>query len=65
MDLNLLRKDEIWLINKDKSGESTIYSLDEFNERFDKKIVRAYLDGRYGAIPKFDKNINYGEISED
>lgn len=65
MDLNLLRKDEIWLINKDKYGESTIYSLDEFNERFDKKIVRAYLDGRYGAIPEFDKNINYGEISED
>lgn len=54
MDLNLLRKDEISFINKDETGRSEIYSLDNFNERFDKKIRTAYLRGDYGAIPKFN-----------
>ncbi len=53
MDLDLLRKDEICFVDKNEDGKSTIYSLDDFNDRFDKKVVRDYLDGRYGAIPKF------------
>jgi AAA15 family ATPase/GTPase len=56
MDFNLLRKDEIWMLNKTNKGTTKVYSLDEFNERFDKKIIRAYLDGRYGGIPQFDNN---------
>ena len=58
MDLKLLRKDEIWLLNKNDQGESKIYSLDEFNERFDKKIVKAYLEGRYKGVPEFHTNVN-------
>lgn len=54
MDLNLLRRDEIWFVDKDDNGESEIYSLDRYNARFDKKIRRAYLDGRYGGVPLFD-----------
>lgn len=53
MDLNLLRKDEINFINKNHQGESEIFSLNKFNERFDKKICTAYLNGDYGAIPIF------------
>ena len=55
MDFNLLRRDEIWFVDKNKNGESSLYSLDQYNERFDKKISRAYLDGRYGGVPLFDK----------
>lgn len=55
MDFDLLRKDEIGFIDKDEEGRSTIYSLDKFNERFDKKVCKAYFDGSYGAIPKFKK----------
>ncbi len=54
LDFDLLRRDEIWFINKNHKGYSNIYSLDEFNERFDKKIDKAYLDGRYGGVPIFD-----------
>ena len=54
LDFNLLRRDEIWFANKEKNGESKIYSLEEFNVRFDKKIDKAYLDGRYGGVPVFD-----------
>ncbi|MDC7248289.1 MAG: hypothetical protein PQJ49_00025 [Sphaerochaetaceae bacterium] len=56
MDLKLLRKDEIWLLNKNNQGETKVYSMDEFNERFDKKIVKAYLEGRYRGIPEFHEN---------
>jgi len=53
MDFNLLRKDEIGFVDKDEEGKSTIFSLDSFGERFDKKVCKAYLNGNYGAIPKF------------
>ena len=53
MDFDLLRRDEIWFVNKKKTGESDIYSLEEYNERFDKKIDKAYLEGRYGGVPIF------------
>ena len=54
LDFDLLRRDEIWFVNKRKSGESDIYSLEEYNARFDQKIDKAYLEGRYGGVPVFD-----------
>lgn len=48
----LLRKDEIWFIVKDNSGKSILHSLEEYNVRFDKKIRKDYLLGRFRAIPK-------------
>lgn len=54
LDFDLLRKDEVWFINKNDAGSSSIYSLDEYNDRFDKKIDKAYLDGRYGGVPIFN-----------
>ena len=53
MDFDLLRKDEIGFVDKDEMGKSSIFSLDSFGERFDKKVCKAYLNGAYGAIPKF------------
>lgn len=51
LDLELLRKDEIWFVEKNKSGSSNFYSLLEFKPRADKDIKRGYLNGRFGAIP--------------
>ena len=53
MDFDLLRRDEIWFVDKNKNGESSIYSLEEYNARFDQKIDKAYLEGRYGGVPIF------------
>ncbi|MDD6643401.1 MAG: ATP/GTP-binding protein [Firmicutes bacterium] len=53
MDFDLLRRDEIWFVDKNNSGESNIYSLEEYNARFDQKIDKAYLEGRYGGVPIF------------
>ena len=52
IDFDLLRRDEIWFVNKECDA-STIYSLEEFNERSDRKLDKAYLEGRYGGVPIF------------
>ena len=54
LDFGLLRQDEIWIANKNLGGATELYSLDEFNVRFDKKVDKAYLEGRYGGVPIFD-----------
>jgi len=54
LNFNLLRRDEIWFANREKNGPTKLYSLEDYNERFDKKIDKAYLEGRYGGIPIFE-----------
>jgi len=51
LDLELLRKDEIWFIEKNQAGESSVYSLEEFKLNYGKDWRRGYLLGRFGAIP--------------
>lgn len=50
MDLKLLRRDEIWFISRTRTKNYSIYSLDEFDDRFDKNLEIAYLDGRFDVI---------------
>ena len=52
LDFDLVRRDEIWFAEKEEKGNSRIYSLEEFRDvaRFDRKIDKAYLEGRFGAI---------------
>jgi len=51
LDLDLLRKDEIWFVEKDRASASHLYSLEEFKPRYDKDIRKGYLQGRFGGIP--------------
>ena len=52
LDLDLLRRDEIWFMGKNINGESELYSLEEFKPYYNQKDVRGgYLDGRFGAVP--------------
>lgn len=53
LDLDLFRRDEIWFVEKNNSGASTLYSLAEFKVRPDLKLGKGYLSGRFGAIPFF------------
>lgn len=55
LDLDLLRQDEIWFVERQFDHSSKIFSLNKFKERFDKKVDKEYLLGRYGAIPIFDE----------
>lgn len=53
MDLNMLRQDEIWFIERNTDHSSELYSLNKFKERFDHAVAKDYLLGRYGSIPCF------------
>lgn len=55
MDLQLLRQDEIWFVEREEDHASRIYSLSSYKQRFDKNILNDYLLGRYGAIPCFNE----------
>jgi uncharacterized protein len=50
LDQSLFRRDEIWFVEKNDIGESKLYSLSEFSERYDKDIQKGYLVGRFGAV---------------
>lgn len=60
----LLRKDEIWFTVKDAIGASKIYSLEDFDVRFDKQIRKDYLLGRYKAIPRLGNRHNLSLINQ-
>ncbi|MFT3782311.1 MAG: ATP/GTP-binding protein [Nibricoccus sp.] len=51
MDLDILRRDELWFAEKDAASASSLYSLSDFKIRKDLKIDKGYLQGRFGAIP--------------
>jgi len=51
LDLDLLRRDEIWFVEKDQSAGTRVYSLTDFKVRKDLQIRKGYLEGRFGGIP--------------
>ncbi|TYQ27101.1 AAA family ATPase [Pseudanabaena sp. UWO310] len=66
LDLDLLRRDEIWFVEKNKNGISDCYSLAEFKVRPDLKVEKGYLNGRFGSIPFFGdpKKLGWFEYEE-
>lgn len=46
-----LRRDQVWLTEKDKEGATVIYPLTDYQPRSEENLERGYLQGRYGAIP--------------
>lgn len=51
-----LRRDQLYLVEKDSFGKSKLYSLSEFrNLRMDADYEKKYLTGQFGAIPYEDK----------
>ena len=51
LDNRLLRRDQVWFIEKERQGASVLYSLVEFKERDNAVHDKDYVLGRYGAIP--------------
>ena len=56
LDNDLLRRDEIWFVQKEWDFSTKLYSLNDYSTRFDKDIHRAYLDGKFGAVPMLMEN---------
>jgi AAA15 family ATPase/GTPase len=53
MDQRWLRRDEMWVTERDNSGASSLFSFSEYRDvRYDKDIRKSYLQGRLGGIPR-------------
>ena len=57
MDQTLLRRDQIWLTEKQSNGATELFSLYDFGAdsrpRKNTAFEKNYLAGRYGAVPSF------------
>jgi hypothetical protein len=53
MDQELLRRDEMWVAERDAQGQSQLFSFAEYKElRNDTDIRKRYLQGRLGGTPQ-------------
>ena len=51
LDNGLLRRDQIYFVEKDDFGATGLTSLAEYKSRKDSPIDKNYLAGKYGAVP--------------
>ena len=62
LDLNILRRDQIWFTEKNNdNGVSDLYPLSDFSVRKEENIGKGYMLGRYGAVPFIKNDINLWE----
>lgn len=47
----VLDRDQIWFVERDAEGASSLYPLTDFKPRKDQNTERRYLAGSYGAVP--------------
>ncbi|WP_130800234.1 AAA family ATPase [Streptomyces otsuchiensis] len=52
---DILKRDQVWFVEKDRYGETSAYSLAEFKPRRDENRERRYLGGSYGGVPFLDE----------
>ena len=65
LDLNIMRRDQIWFTELEKTERKTdLYSLSDIkNVRKDEAVQKGYIAGKYGAIPMI--NIEIQKICEE
>ena len=54
----LLRRDQVWFMEKDATRSTRLYPLSDFSPRDNEAVERGYLNGRYGGIP-FLKELDF------
>ena len=51
LDSDLLRRDQIWFVEKDERQASRLYPLTDFSPRKGEALEKGYLRARYGGVP--------------
>jgi hypothetical protein len=51
LESQLLRRDQIWFLEKNRDHATQLYPLSDFMPRQGEIIGKSYLNGRYGALP--------------
>ena len=62
LNQDIMRRDQIWFIEKDKNQATHIYSLSEFSPRRHEALGKGYLQGRYGALPFIEDSDHIDDI---
>ncbi|MGW7294287.1 AAA family ATPase [Streptomyces xiamenensis] len=47
----ILKRDQVWFVEKNEYGETSLFPLSDFKPRQDENRERRYLGGSYGAVP--------------
>lgn len=58
MDLTMLRRDEMWFVERENDHTTSLCPLEKYKIRYDTVVSKNYLAGRYGAVPVF-KDFEY------
>ncbi len=65
MNRQQFRRDEIAFVDKNKKGESSIFTLADIKTRSDASFSKDYMFGKYGAIPVIDEQFLDKEMAGD
>ena len=61
----LLEPRQVWFAEKDRSGRSELFCLDDFDNRVQNNNELRYLAGKFGAVPVIDETPLLSFISSD
>jgi len=51
LDQSLMRRDQVWFVEKDAENATRLYPLSDYKPRKGEALQKGYLYGRYGALP--------------
>lgn len=51
LDEELVRRDQVWFLEKGNDGASSLYPLSDYHPRKGEALAKGYLAGRYGSVP--------------
>ena len=54
LDMELLRKDQLYFVDKNGEGVSELYGISDFSAHTTVNIRKGYLIGKYGATPNIE-----------
>ena len=54
LDMELLRKEQLYFVDKNSEGVSELYSIRDFSAHTTENIRKGYLLGKYGATPNIE-----------
>ena len=57
LSAHLLRRDQVWLTEKDAAQASSLIPLTTFSIRKGEALEKGYLSGRYGGLPILDQSL--------
>jgi hypothetical protein len=65
MDQELLRREQYYLVNRNRAGETTAESIIDYGVRRDLVLAKAYLEGRLTGLPTLGEKEDFERTLAD